>query len=530
VNSAFSFAQNFPLLILFWGLKILLLFVFSHRVQLYISSRKKKSISSHDVAVPQNIFSTPPLVCVQIPLFNESGHIFELLNSIGKQNWPNFEVQVLDDSTDTTCFEETVLAVEQAQKHFPQLSICLLTRKNRKGFKAGALNFGMEFSKADFFAVFDCDFRPEPHFINFMMHKFLEDKHCAAVQAPWSFYNESENIITCMQSLLLGNHFHVEHLGRENKQWFVNFNGTAGIWKRTELEKLGGWSPQTVTEDLHLSLRSHLAGSRIRYVPELACPSELPSSVNAFLVQQRRWAKGHGQVLRLMFSEILRNKIWNIFQKHDAVAHLTSYLVSSVFFMAIFLLPFWIPQNANWVANSSATSALRLFDLALWLVFFSCLWFYYLLPAISPKSKFSFRLKGCWGIAHAAPYLSILVFPSFFVGLFSKHTKNLVFHRTPKRNKAVYLVGGAFKWFFKLDNFCILALFIHLTYCAWIALENKSYFTFILVFLNLIFSVNFTIINIWKNKIVEKSFSQKHFDCDLTPLKTIERGATYEPR
>lgn len=392
-----------------------------------------------------------PFICVQLPLFNETGLVEELLASVARLDWPidYLNVQVLDDSDDPACIGETLSALKKVHRQHPSLDIDLIQRESREGFKAGALNEGMKkCPRAGFFAIFDADFRPEPNFLKRLYSEFQTSTSIACVQAAWSYENASESMLTRLQESLLNIHFHNDHFGRNARGWVVNFNGTAGMWRKSALEALGGWSASSVTEDLLLSYKAELQGMRVHYVDSLTCRSQLPNSVRSFLIQQRRWSRGHAQVLRLMRREVMKKKGWPFLKKFDAVFHLNSYSVSLIVAVALLLAPAWIIERYRWIQSSTPTDIFRILELALWLIvgflFFALFSRSFentdhtentLPSAKQNRASVPTPSRGML-IFLASPYLSVFFLDSFLRGLFDKNrqTSGLVFHRTPKNH------------------------------------------------------------------------------------------------
>ncbi len=244
-----------------------------------------------------------PRVCVQLPLYNEPLVVEGLLEKVGALRWPEgrLEIQVLDDSTDETSAR---IAAWLAARPDVATRFRHLRRGERRGYKAGALNHGAARSNAQFFAIFDADFLPEPDFLEKLMPHFA-DPGVGVVQARWEFVNRRASLLTRFQAVFLDAHFVVEQAARHGAGLFFNFNGTAGIWRRAALEHAGGWSDDTVTEDLDLSYRAQMRGWRFVYRGDYAVPSELPESVTAFKSQQRRWTKGGIQVARKQLALML---------------------------------------------------------------------------------------------------------------------------------------------------------------------------------------------------------------------------------
>lgn len=262
-----------------------------------------------------------PVVTVQLPLYNERTVAARLIQAVGKLNYPidRLEIQVLDDSTDETC---EVVDREVATLVAAGIDAKVIRRDDRVGFKAGALDYGMNTSRGEFIAIFDADFLPHAEFLRNLVPNF-EESEVGMVQARWEHVNRDENALTRAQSTLLDGHFVIEHKVRHDRGLFFNFNGTAGIWRRDTIEDAGGWQHDTLTEDLDLSYRAQLAGWRFVYVPMVDAPAEVPQDIAAFKSQQHRWAKGSVQVARKLGRPILKSNI-PLRVKMEAFAHLTS--------------------------------------------------------------------------------------------------------------------------------------------------------------------------------------------------------------
>ena len=295
-----------------------------------------------------------PMVSVQCPVYNEPLVVSGLLECVTALRWPEdrIEIQILDDSTDRT---PDVIAAWLAT-HPERARHCRhLRRTDRAGYKAGALMAGVRQSDASFFAVFDADFRPAPDFLEALIPHFA-DPRVAVVQARWDFANRDSSLLTRFQAVFLDAHFIIEQAARHASGLFFNFNGTAGIWRRAALEDAGGWTDDTVTEDLDISYRAQLRGWRLVYRDDYPVPSELPESLTAFKSQQRRWIKGGVQVARKLILRVLASRV-PARVKREAVSHLITGLVHPLLILFVALLvPCLLilkthPGNAWWLVN-----------------------------------------------------------------------------------------------------------------------------------------------------------------------------------
>ncbi|MBM4393614.1 MAG: glycosyltransferase [Deltaproteobacteria bacterium] len=245
-----------------------------------------------------------PVVTVQLPVFNERDVVARLVDAAASLDWPpeRLHLQLLDDSTDDTA------ACAQGALHRARargISVELIQRRDRAGFKAGALAHGLASAPGELVAIFDADFVPPRDFLRQLVPHF-SDPAVGMVQARWGHLNAEDSALTRAQALMLDAHFRLEHLGRNRAGAWFNFNGTAGVWRRETIEAAGGWAGDTLTEDLDLSYRAQAAGWRFVYRDDVVVPAELPATLGAFRAQQSRWAKGSVETLRKLWRPVLR--------------------------------------------------------------------------------------------------------------------------------------------------------------------------------------------------------------------------------
>ncbi len=248
---------------------------------------------------------TWPMVTVQLPVYNELYVVKRVIDAVARLDYPRekLQIQVLDDSTDET----TRLAASRVAYYRARgLNIVLLHRADRRGFKAGALTGGLTTAQGEFIALFDADFVPPPDFLRRTIPHLVQNPRLAFVQTRWGYLNADYSALARAQTIALDGHFVVEHLARNRNGLLMNFNGTAGVWRREAIEAAGGWQSDTLTEDVDLSFRAQLAGWQALYLPDVECPAELPPQVAAFKRQQGRWAAGAAQCLFKLAGEILR--------------------------------------------------------------------------------------------------------------------------------------------------------------------------------------------------------------------------------
>jgi cellulose synthase/poly-beta-1,6-N-acetylglucosamine synthase-like glycosyltransferase len=335
--------ETFILVLYFFVLSILAIYGW-HRyylVYLYMKNRDKAPVP----APPLREF---PPVTIQLPIYNEMYVADRLIDAVCDMTYPRelLEIQVLDDSTDET----TEIAELAVRRHAARgFNISYLHRVDRLGYKAGALEAGLKVAKGQFIAIFDADFIPPKDFlIRTLPHLVVDDK-VGMVQARWGHINHHYSLLTQIQSILLDAHFVLEHGGRNRAGCFFNFNGTAGVWRRTAIEDAGGWQHDTLTEDLDLSYRAQLQGWRFVFLPDLVSPAEVPVEMNSFKSQQHRWAKGSIQTCMKLLPRILRSK-QPLGVKAEAFFHLSAnfnYLLMSL--LSILMFPaMYVRYNMGW--------------------------------------------------------------------------------------------------------------------------------------------------------------------------------------
>ncbi|MEI6613380.1 MAG: cellulose synthase family protein, partial [Chrysiogenales bacterium] len=309
-------------------------------VYLYLKNKKA-------VAKPEGLFAALPKVTIQLPMYNEMYVAERLIDAVVKMDYPRelLEIQVLDDSTD-----ETVAIASRRVNYYKDqgLDISYLHRQNRKGYKAGALEEGMKVAKGEFIAVFDADFIPHKHFLMNTIH-FFTAPQVAMVQMRWSHLNRNFSLITKLQSIFLDGHFVIEHTARNRSGRFFNFNGTAGIWRKTAIADGGGWEHDTLTEDLDLSYRTQMKGWQFIYLPDHSVPAELPVDIVAFKAQQHRWAKGSIQTAKKLLPKIFKAAL-PLHVKVEAFFHLAANMAYLLMVpLSISILPVVIlRRDLNW--------------------------------------------------------------------------------------------------------------------------------------------------------------------------------------
>lgn len=275
-------------------------------------------------SIPAALSDDLPLVTVQLPIFNERYVVEGLIDSAAALSYPadKLHIQVLDDSTDDTT---AIARARVAQYRARGINIEYVQRPERTGYKAGALAYGLNHSQAGFVAVFDADFRPSSDFLLKVIPTFA-DESIGAVQTRWGHFNAEQSLITRAQAFALDAHFAIEQEVRSRTGLLMNFNGSAGVWRRAAIEDAGGWEADTIAEDLDLSYRAQLRGWRMTYLSDVMVPAEIPGLLGAVKRQQFRWAKGSIQCL-MKNGGALVNSTQPLLRKVQGLMHLTGYIM-----------------------------------------------------------------------------------------------------------------------------------------------------------------------------------------------------------
>src|SRR5688572_2516774 len=410
-----------------------------------------------------------PVITVQLPIYNEMYVADRLIDSVCELDYPRelLEIQVLDDSTDET----RIVAERAVQRNAARgIDISYIHRTDRTGYKAGALEAGMKAAKGEFIAIFDADFMPTTDFLRRTV-PFFGDPQIAMVQARWGHINQNYSLLTKIQSILLDGHFVLEHGARNRAGLFFNFNGTAGIWRRTAIADAGGWQHDTLTEDLDLSYRAQLRGWKFVFLPDLVAPAEVPVEMNAFKSQQHRWAKGSIQTCRKLLPRILRSDM-PLGVKAEAFFHLTAnfnYLLMCV--LSVLMAPSMVIRfNMGWYE-------MLLIDVPLFLAATASVANFYMVCQRELHKDWTTRLK----------YLPFLM--SIGIGLTVNNTRAVLealfrreseFARTPKyriEGQADEWIGKKYRQSVVVQPMIELALGLYFTATVFYALANGIYGT-----------------------------------------------------
>lgn len=337
----------------------------------YLKAQKKQSQAvKFDFSNPNNI----PFVSIQLPVYNEMYVMERLLENISKMDYPKdkLEIQVLDDSTDES-LELTQILVKQLK--LSGVNIVHIHRTKRTEFKAGALKEGLKVAKGEFIAIFDADFLPRPNWLKETI-PYFKDENIGVVQTRWSHLNRNHSVLTKIQAFALDAHFTLEQVGRNSKSHFINFNGTAGVWRKTCILEAGNWEGDTLTEDLDLSYRAQLKNWKFKYLEDVETPAELPMAISAARSQQFRWNKGGAENFRKMAWKLVKNKRISAKTKAHGLLHLlNSTMFLNIFIVAVLSIPMLYIKNEY--ESLKPYFYVMSFFVVSSIIFFVCYWFMY---------------------------------------------------------------------------------------------------------------------------------------------------------
>ena len=459
-----SLTDTVILVLYFFVLSILAIYGW-HRYYLVYLYMKHKGNVPKPVAPP----SVLPPVTVQLPIFNEMYVADRLIDAVCEIDYPRelLEIQVLDDSTDET----TEIAELAVRRHAARgFNIRYLHRVDRRGFKAGALEAGLQEATGKFIAIFDADFVPPKDFLLRSLGYFGDEK-VGMVQARWGHLNRDYSLLTRIQSILLDAHFVLEHGGRNRAGCFFNFNGTAGVWRREAIASAGGWQHDTLTEDLDLSYRAQLQGWRFVFLPDLVAPAEVPVEMNSFKSQQHRWAKGSIQTCMKLMPRILRSS-QPLSVKAEAFFHLSAnfnYLLMSL--LSLLMFPAMV------VRYSTGWSEMMLIDVPLFIAATASVGNFYIVSQRELYTDWRQRLK----------YVPFLM--SIGIGLCVNNTRAVLeamfrkeseFARTPKygiERSGDEWAGKKYHQSVGIQPIVEVALGLYFTATVFYALSNQIYGT-----------------------------------------------------
>lgn len=448
-----------------------------HLLYTYRKAIKQEEATKEVKYLRSEVANDHPFVTIQLPIFNERYVVQRLLDSISQLDYPKsrMEIQVLDDSTDDTV-QITAEKVSELRKE--GFLIEHLHRSNRSGYKAGALKDAMPYVRGKFIAIFDADFLPKPNFLKNTIPHF-QDPKVGIVQSRWEHINQDYSIITRLQAFQLNVHFTVEQSGREYGKYMLQFNGTAGIWRKATIEDAGGWEADTLTEDLDLSYRAQLKGWKISYLEELGSPAELPAEMNGLKSQQYRWMKGGAETAKKLLPQVWKSQL-TLPQK----MHATGHLMASTIFLFVFLAAFFSVPVLIFMEHKAMDPAfLQVFLISM----MSIIAVYFTANVSSPYIGWGTNFKNIRKFAVMFPmFLSLSMGLSLHNSLAVLHGylgKKTAFVRTPKFNikdlndsfKNNLYLGGKLSFSTVIE----ILLAIYFAFAIWYALDS-SYGAFLI--------------------------------------------------
>ncbi|WP_422897653.1 cellulose synthase family protein [Polaribacter staleyi] len=335
----------------------------------YLKARKKIDDSEKfDFSIIKEI----PFVTIQLPVYNELYVMDRLLKNIAKLEYPRekLEIQVLDDSTDESV-EITANLVQKIQEQ--GIDIQHIRRTNRQGFKAGALKEGLKIAKGEFIAIFDADFLPQKDWL-YQTVPYFKDPEIGVVQTRWGHINRNYSTLTKIQAFALDAHFTLEQVGRNSQGHFINFNGTAGVWRKECIYDAGNWEGDTLTEDLDLSYRAQLKNWKFKYLEKVVTPAELPVVISAARSQQFRWNKGGAENFQKMMKRVITSKNVSFKTKIHSLLHLlNSSMFTCIFLVAVLSVPMLYIKNEY--EHLKIYFYVMSFFVISSLIFFVCYWY-----------------------------------------------------------------------------------------------------------------------------------------------------------
>lgn len=333
------------IIIAVYSIALILIFMYSiaqlNLLFNYLSAQKKEdTCAKFDFSKPAEI----PFITIQLPVYNELYVMERLLTNIVKLNYPKdkLEFQVLDDSTD-----ESVISTAKQIEELKDTGIDIkhIRRSNRQGFKAGALKEGLEIAKGEFIVIFDADFLPKENWL-YETVPYFKNPEIGVVQTRWGHINRNYSTLTKIQAFALDAHFTLEQVGRNSKGHFINFNGTAGIWRKECIYDAGNWEGDTLTEDLDLSYRAQLKKWKFKYLEHVETPAELPVVISAARSQQFRWNKGGAENFQKMARRVVTNKHLSFKSKIHGLLHLlNSTMFLNVLIVGVLSIPMLYIKN-----------------------------------------------------------------------------------------------------------------------------------------------------------------------------------------
>ncbi len=422
--------------------------------------------------VPAGKFTDLPHITVQLPMYNEEYVAQRVIEGACQIDWPRekMQIQVIDDSTD-----HSADIARDCCDRMRRLghNVQYLHRTNRGGYKAGALAAAMPEVTGEFIVIFDADFVPTRDMVRKSID-FFTDPNVGCVQTRWDHMNRDQSLLTRSQAIFLDGHFMIEHVARNRSGRFINFNGTAGIWRRKAIDDAGGWQHDTLTEDMDLSYRAQLRGWQFVFLPDVLAPAELPPEIVSFKQQQHRWTKGQVQTAIKLLPSILKSPLpWHV--KIEALFHLTCTAVYiPAIILSLVLFPVWNvdPELFNTPGKIIPLAVASFFGL----LTCSAGSFYMLSQKAAGRSTFTTMLMVPWLMALGMG-ITVINAAAVLEGLFGRRDTEFV--RTPKYGSSSGTQewkkrAGAFKVKLSVVPVIEIIFGIYMAVCAALALITNT--------------------------------------------------------
>ncbi len=484
--------------VIIYFLVLLFIFLFSiTEFRLALKYLNCKNDKNESVRFSEKQF---PLVTIQLPIYNELYVVERLIDAVVLIEWPKdrVEIQVLDDSDDLT---STIVEKKVAHYRAKGFDVQHIRRDTRDGFKAGALEYGTSICKGEFVAIFDADFLPDPHFLKKTICCF-EQQDIGMVQTKWEHLNTDYSLLTKMQAFALDTHFTVEQKGRNQLGYFMNFNGTAGVWRKSCIESAGGWESDTLTEDLDLSYRAQMKGWKFMYREDVKSPAELPITMSALRTQQFRWSKGAAECARKNLLPVFKTSSISLLGKINAFFHLMN---STIYVCMLILILLTLPIIH--ISFHYPFLALMIQYSTIFFISTILLAFTYFVANNDQNNRFKSFIKNvfffpvflslCMGIAF---YISIGVIEGF-LGIKSAFIRTPKFNITDKVSnwKANQYLLSALNPLFIFD----IAILIYAIIGIYYSYQYNIYFMIIFLIM-IVFGFSYSSINTIKHAFIKK--------------------------
>lgn len=309
---------------------------FAYSTRYYVASVSAlltgaQRLGGHDAGRRQRVLATP-VVSIQVATFNEKRVVRRLLDALSRLNYPNYEVVLVDDSTDGSPEEVAEFA------RLPNFT--MLHRKHRSGFKGGALREAMRWMdpRADFVMIVDADFVPLADAIDRFLPYFYEEDgitprpEIAAVQSyQWHTLNRNESWLTEAVHAEYAGSYMVERPFQQAVGALKMIAGTTYLIRADVLAEIG-WGT-SITEDWELTLKLYERGYKVAYTPYAEIPAECVATLPRLMRQRMRWAEGHTHQVKRHFWKVMGSSRVSFVEKVEFAYYSLYYLQAALFIL-----------------------------------------------------------------------------------------------------------------------------------------------------------------------------------------------------